>query len=120
METDKAILAFSQSEKIKAGLIWISQALELLQGLYGAERKGGEIVLDVMLRMISQETQLARTVVDSEIWDEMDIHLGRAVSMVNSGVGHEATIHLSRALSQVTNIGLQSMTALREKDLLKK
>lgn len=118
METDKAILAFSQSEKIKTGLIWISHALELLQGLYGAERKGGEVVLDAMLRMISQETQVARTMIGSEIWEEMDVHLGRAVSMVNSGVGHEATIHLTRALSQVTNIGLQAMTTLREKDLL--
>ncbi len=118
METDKAILAFSQSEKIKAGLIWISQALEVLQGLHGAERKGGEIALDAMLRMISQETQVSRSIVGSEIWEEMDVHLERAVSMVNSGVGHEATIHLSRALSQVTNIGLQSMTALREKNLL--
>ncbi len=118
METDKAILAFSQSEKIKTGLIWVSQALELLQGLHGAERKGGEVVLDAMIRMIGQETQLARTVVGSEIWEEMDTHLDRAVGMVNSGVGHEATIHLSRALSRVTNIGLQAMTTLREKDLL--
>jgi len=118
METDKAILAFSQSEKIKAGLIWISQALESLQGVHGAERKGGETILNVMLQMVGQETGLARHVVGSEIWEEIDSHIEKAAGMVSSGVGQEATIHLSRALSRVTNVGLEAMTTLREKNLL--
>jgi len=42
MEISKSIMAFSQSEKIKSGLIWISQALEMLQGLSSTEKGGGE------------------------------------------------------------------------------
>ena len=38
MEVDKAIMAFSQSEKVKAGLIWISQVLEILRGMPDQER----------------------------------------------------------------------------------
>ena len=71
-----------------------------------------------MLRMISQESQVSRTIAGGEIWEEMDRHLERAAGMVNSGVGHEATLHLSRALSQVTNIGQRAMIVLREKELL--
>ena len=33
MEINEAIMALSQSEKIKAGLIWVSQVLGLQQGL---------------------------------------------------------------------------------------
>ena len=32
MKTQEAVLAFSQSEKIKSGIIWISQVLEFLTG----------------------------------------------------------------------------------------
>lgn len=38
METRQAITALYQSEKIKAGLIWVSQGLELLAGLSQEER----------------------------------------------------------------------------------
>ncbi len=118
METDKAIMAFSQSEKIKAGIIWISQALILLQGLPGEEKKGGERIISALLNMIDHEIKLAKAVAGSEMWDEIEPNIDKAVVMVNSGVGHEATIHLSRALSKVTNIGHQSMTFLKEKGLL--
>jgi len=41
MNTREAIMAFSQSEKVKSGIIWVSQALELLRGLPTPEKPWG-------------------------------------------------------------------------------
>ncbi len=118
MEINEAIMAFSQSEKIKAGLISISQSLEVLRGLAGGEIRGGEKIINVLLGMIDHEVRLAMTVTRHEEWNDVGPYIDKAVVMVNSGVGHEATVHLSKALSKVTTIGQQSMTFLKEKGLL--
>ena len=118
MEIDKAILALSQSEKIKAGLIWISHTLSMLHGLPAAEKKGGEKVINALLNMIGHEIELAKSVVGDGAWEEIQPYIDKALIMVDSGVGHEATLHLSKALSKTTNIGQQSMTFLNEKKLL--
>jgi len=118
VDTRQAILAFSQSEKIKSGLIWISQSLELLQGLPPAERKGAERVLSILLRFVENELGPARNIVGGDSWEEIGNHIERAHNMIQSGVGHEAAIHLSRALSKVTNTSLKAMTALQERTLL--
>ncbi|MBN2123901.1 MAG: hypothetical protein JW821_06390 [Deltaproteobacteria bacterium] len=118
MKTDEAILAFSQSEKIKAGLIWLSQALEMLRGLPEPERKGGERLVSALLNMVSHEIKLAGTVAANREWEDADPYIERAIAMVESGVGEEAVVHLSRALSRVTNIGQQAMMHLKEEKLL--
>ena len=59
METNEAIMAFSQSEKIKAGLIWVTQTLNLLEGLPGGEKAGGEKVINAVLNMVGNEIKLA-------------------------------------------------------------
>lgn len=118
METNQAILAFSQSEKIKSGLIWISQALEYLEGLPFTERKAAEGVVSLLLRMVENELGPVRDLDENAALEEIESHMERAVSMIHSGVGQEATIHLSRAISKVTNTGLKAMTALRERGLL--
>jgi len=118
MAISNSIMAFSQSEKIKSGLIWVSQALEMLPGLSNTEKGGGEKMVSALLNMIGHEIQLAKVVAGGAEWDEIEPHIDKAVVMVNSGVGHEATLHLSMALSKVTNIGHQSMTFLKEKSLL--
>lgn len=118
MEIDEAIMAFSQSEKIKAGLISISQALEVLRGLAEGEKMGGQKIISVSLSMIGHEVKLARTVTRHKEWDDVELCIDKAMVMVNSGVGHEATLHLSKALSKVTTIGQQSMTLLKDKELL--
>jgi len=89
VRTDEAILAFSQSEKIKAGLIWSTTGLELLEGLPLDEKKGAQRIIN-----------------------------SRAIAMLESGVPGEAIPQLSRALSKVTNIGQQTMSLLKEKELL--
>jgi hypothetical protein len=118
METNEAIMAFSQSEKIKAGLIWVSQTLNLLEGLPGGEKAGGEKVINAVLNMVGNEIRLAKAVGGDRGWGEIEPYLEKALVMVNSGVGAEANANLSKALSKVTNIAHGSMTFLKEKGLL--
>ena len=118
MDKKKAIMTFSQSEKIKAGLIMASQTLGLLEGLHVPERDGAQKVIIAVLNMIGHETQLAKNVVGDDGWDEISALIDRAVVMVNSGVGHEATVHLSKALSKTTNYGQQSMSFLQKEGLV--
>ncbi|MFC1867436.1 hypothetical protein ACFL0H_04815 [Thermodesulfobacteriota bacterium] len=118
MEIDKAIMAFSQSEKVKSGIIWATQTLNIIQGLPAGEKTGGEKVINALINMIGQEIRLAETVSGDEGWCGIEPYIEKAVLMINSGVSQEATIHLSRALSMVTNIGQQSMTVLKEENLI--
>ncbi len=118
METNEAIMAFSQSEKIKAGLIWVSQTLSLLEGLPGGEKAGGEKVINAVLNMVGNEIRLANAVGGDRGWGEIEPYLEKALVMVNSGVGAEANANLSKALSKVTSIAHGSMTFLKEKGLL--
>jgi hypothetical protein len=114
----EAIISFAQSEKVKAGLIWASQIIEILWGLPDEEKKGTERILQLFLNMISREIALAKTITRHESWDSVDGHIEKALVMISSGVGQEAVVHLSRALSLVTNIAQQSMSFLKERDLL--
>jgi hypothetical protein len=118
MKTNEAVTAFSQSEKVKAGLIWVSQILEHLQGMPGEQRKGGESVARILLGMVAQEMALAKILAPIGYWQDAEGHLEKAVVMVESGVAEEALLHLSRALSKVTNIAQESMSLLKESGLL--
>jgi hypothetical protein len=118
MEIGKEIVAFSQSEKIKEGIIWVSHLLSILEGLPPDEKKGGEKLIIALVNMIGQEIRLAANVSGDKEWEGIDPNIDKAVLMINSGVSSEASIHLSRALSKVTNIGQRSMTRLKEENLL--
>ena len=118
MNTQKAIMAFSQSEKIKAGIIWVSQALELLGGLPVSGTQGAERMIKALIDMIFQEIQLAKNVAGDERWEDAEKSIDQATVMINSGVGPEAIIHLTQALSQVTSVGQRSMSYLKEQGLL--
>jgi hypothetical protein len=113
-----AIMAFSQSEKIKAGLIWVSQSLQLLNGLQEPERSGAEKVSQAMVGMLAHEIQLGRNMTGDASWEAVSKHLERARVMIDSGVGAEAVVNLTQALSQVTTIGHRSMSMLKEEGLL--
>jgi hypothetical protein len=118
MKTNEAVTAFSQSEKIKAGLIWVSQILEFLQGLPDQQKQGGERVARILLGMVAQEIALAKVLTGIEQWKDAENHVEKAVVMVESGVAEESLLHLSRALSKVTNIAQESMVQLKESGLL--
>jgi hypothetical protein len=118
MDTRQAIISFSQSEKVKAGLIWCSQCLQL--GLH-APSEGRQSAIQVvrsLMSMIAGEAQLARQAAGGDVWLEVGKCLNTARAMLDSRVEQEATYHLTQALSQVNRIGQQAMTALMEQGLL--
>jgi len=111
-------MAFSQSEKAKSGIIWASQALELLKGLPTPEKPGAEKTIKLKIDMIVQEIRLAKNVTGDPAWDDIEAVLDQAMVMINSGVAPESVVHLTQALSRVTSIGHRSMSTLKEKELI--
>jgi hypothetical protein len=118
METNQAVMAFSQSEKIKAGLIWVSQILEFTGGLPMEQRRGAEKSALALLRMVAQETALAKALTGHEDWTVSESYMEKAMVMLESGIGEESMLHIARALSKVTNVGQQAMSHLQEAGLL--
>lgn len=115
MNVQSAILAFSQSEKIKSGLIWVSQVLELLTGLPEKDRKGAEKIARSLMNLILLEVRIASQAAKDSSWQEIEKNVDLAIIMINSGVPQESVYHLTRALSHVTNIGQRSMFYLKNK-----
>jgi hypothetical protein len=118
MNTKGSIMGFSQSEKIKSGIIWASQMLELIRGLPEPEKQGAERVVKMLVDMIFLEIQLAGSVAPGEAWEGIEKNVDQAVTMINSHVAPESVVHLTQALSQVTTIGQRSMSFLQEQELL--
>lgn len=118
METRQAIISFSQSEKVKSGLIWCTQCTHILQNMPTPEQQGAMRILQALIAMIGNEAQVARQASGDPVWLEVDRCLNNARVMVDSGVGQEADFHLTQALSQVNRIGQKSMTFLMDKGLI--
>jgi hypothetical protein len=118
MEIKTAVAAFSQSEKIKTGLLWASQCLQVLEHLNELDRRGAEKMVKVFMRLIAGEIQLAQRVCADASWIDAARHVETATVMVNSGVAADAAFHLTRALSQVTSIGQRAMARLRAEQLV--
>lgn len=118
MEVKQAIISFSQSEKVKSGLIWCSQCVQLSQGLDEQGKQGAVQLIRALVAMITNEVQLARQAGDDDVWLEVEKVLHTARVMIDSGVSQEATHHFTQALSQVNRIGQRAMTVLVEKGLL--
>ncbi len=113
MDVQAAVSALSQGEKIKAGLIWTSQIIAMLQGLAGAERSGGLRVLKALCAMIGHEVTLARSITGDSAWEGVFPPLETALVMMESGVPEEANTHLSTALSRTTGILQRAMERLQ-------
>ena len=113
-----AILAFSQGEKIKAGLMWASHLLGTLDAVFGGERHEVRQVGRSLVEMVRQEVHLARRLVEDEMWDEVDKAMERAVVMIDSGVTAESVTHLTTALSYVTTMIQRAMQFLNEEKML--
>jgi hypothetical protein len=118
MEVKQAIISFSQSEKVKSGLIWCSQCVQVSQNLSDEGRQGAVQMISTLVAMIASEVQLARQVSKDDVWLEVEKILHTARVMINSGVSEEATHHFTQALSQVNRIGQRAMTLLIDKGLL--
>jgi len=118
LEPKEAIMLFSQSEKIKIGLIWASQMLELISNLTDEEKRGGERIIHSLLNMVVQEAGLGQRILKRKEWEEIHSSVQKAIIMIDSGVAGEAVYHLTRALSKTTNFGNLAMSSLRENNLL--
>jgi hypothetical protein len=118
MTIQEAIAAFSQSEKIKSGLIWLSQAIEIQRSLSEPERRGAEKSTRAILAMIGYEIHVARKMCEDATWEHAEKNVDLAMVMINSGVPHEAVYHMTRALSRVTDIGHRSLTILKKNGLI--
>ena len=118
MQTDQAIKAFSQSEKLKTGIIWATQIAEVCLALPESEKPGAEKILKTLIGMIASEIHIAKNAAPHKIWLEAERDVNTAQVMLNSGVAHDTSHHLTQALSKITTIGQQSMTLLVEKGLL--
>ena len=111
-------MAFSQSEKMKAGLIWVSQALEIMGALPESEKRGGMRIIKTMLDMMMHEIRLAKKMSGSSTWEDVEKYMDQAAIMIHSGVAAESVMHLTQALSRVTTIGQRSMSVLKEHELI--
>ena len=118
MNVQVAIMAFAQSEKIKSGLIWASNGIELLEGLPMPEKPGAEGVVRGLINMVFHEVSISKNVAEDKLWNEVEKNMEQALVMLNSGVASEALVHLTQALSKVTSIGHRSMTFLKDEGLL--
>ena len=118
MKTADAITTFSQSEKIKAGLIWATQVVELFKALPEADKPGAEKIIKSLVDMIGSEILICKKTAPNELWQEIQKCIDTALVMINSNVAHEAGYHLTQALTQVTTIGQRSMTILKDDGLL--
>ena len=118
MEIKEAIISFSQSEKVKSGLIWCSQCVHVSENLDDAGQQGAVQMIRTLVAMIINEVQLARQTGNDDVWLEVEKMLNTARVMIDSGVSQEATHHFTQALSQVNRIGQRAMTVLVEKGLL--
>jgi hypothetical protein len=118
MQVNQAIIAFSQSEKLKSGIIWANQIVEMYIGLSESEKPGAERVLKTWINMIATEIHVAKKAAPHDVWSDAEKDMNTALVMLNSGVTQEAGFHLTQALTKVTTIGQQSMTLLTDKGLL--
>jgi len=118
MNTRSSILALSQSEKIKAGLIWTSQTVEISMGLPENSKQGCDQLISALLGMVANEIHLGMKVAPHKGWEAALKHINTATVMINSNVAQDAPYHLSKALSQVTGIGQEAMNALNQEGLV--
>ena len=118
MQIDQAIKAFSQSDKLKTGLIWATQIIETYVALPENEKPGAERILKILINMIASEIHIAQNAAPHEIWLGAQKDVNTALVMLNSGVAHDSGYHLTQALSKVTTVGQQSMSLLVDKGLL--
>ena len=99
------ILIYVQSEKAKAGIIWLSQGLLQFQGQPPARPGPAENLALAILEMVRDEVQLGWRLTRDGGWRRADGHLQQAAVMLRSGAAHDAPWHLTLALREITGLG---------------
>jgi len=118
MNISEAILSFSQSEKIKSGLIWAIHLSEMRESIPQNQRKGAEKILEILIDMIGHEIQLTGNMIREKAWVEAEQSINMALVMIRSKVPEESSFHLTNAISRVTSLGQRAMTYLKDQGCL--
>jgi hypothetical protein len=114
MNISEAILSFSQSEKIKSGLIWAIHLSEMRGSIPQNQRNGADKILEALIDMIGHEIQLTRNMIREKAWHEAEQSINTALVMIRSNVPEESSFHLTNAISRVTSLGQRAMTYLKD------
>lgn len=115
MNIREAVIAFSQSEKIKSGLIWVSHAAQSLQP---TELPEAQKIITLFAEMIAAEFHVARRMAPDNRWADAQRSMDTALVMLHSGVAQDAVFHLTKALTEVTGIAQKAMSFLKEQEIL--
>ncbi|MFO7964938.1 MAG: hypothetical protein R6U50_13525 [Desulfobacterales bacterium] len=118
MEIKNAVTALIQSDKIKSGIIWTIQLVNMLSDTGQNEKPGAKNMIRTLIGMIGHESVLARRMTRDGAWTEVEKDIDMALVMIDSGVFQEAGFHLGRALRQATGIAGRNMSFLVEKGIL--
>jgi hypothetical protein len=113
----QAICAYTQSEKVKSGLIWITQIAEQVAVMDGPGRQQGLMLLKTLANMVADESDLAGRITGDRSWHDIAKKINLALVMINSGVPEETGYHLARALTLVTRNGSQAASLLKSRGL---
>ena len=115
MDSKTAVLVYAQSEKIKAGLIWVSQIADQVAAMDVGERHNSLTLLKTLARLVAGEAGLAARVSNDTSWHEIGKSIEKALVMIESGVPQETGFHLTQALTRVTRIGGRAARVLEQK-----
>ncbi len=118
MTKSEAILSFSQSEKIKSGLIWAIHLLELRESIPQNQRNGADKIIEMLIDMIGHEIQLAANMVGDKAFIEAEQSINMALVMIRSKVPEESSFHLTNAISRITTLGQRAMAYLMDQGFL--
>ena len=86
MEIKEAIIAFSQSDKIKSSIIWASQAVEMTGGLSEEEKPGAIKIIRAVIGMIGNEILLCKKSAPHALWADVQKNIDTAMVMIDSNV----------------------------------
>lgn len=114
MTLNPTIVSFTQSEKIKSGLIWVCQLAALYESLPAMDQPGAARIITTLFHMVAYEVSLAQRMTGDPRWADVHKHVENASVMIHSGVLEEAPFHLTQALSRVTAIADNAMQSLSE------
>jgi hypothetical protein len=118
MKTSEAILSLSQSEKVKSGLIWATQLMQMREASPAEQRGAADRTVEALIGMIGHETRVIRNITGEKDWQDAESSINMALVMIRSKVPEEANFHLTKAMTHVTSLGYRAMTALKERGLL--
>lgn len=117
IDIKQAVKAYAQSEKVKSGLIWISQVADQVAAVDGPGRQQGLTLLKILAHLVADESDLAGRITGEKEWYEVGKKINMALVMIDSGVPQETAFHLTRALTRVTRLGGRAASVLRQNGL---